>query len=156
MCGCGCNRCGGARQPGSVPGELDVIRHTHGRNYAMPSAHGASTLGTPLTIFASTQATEPVRFSAYGQTLQRHAATLVRQHNPIPYFHGFRGNISTALNVPGTIHNPVTFPAPYDGILPLALQPVVNKPQPYDVPRYAPGAVTARTLVNDVGGTTGV
>jgi hypothetical protein len=133
-----------------------VIRHAHGRDYAMPSAHGQSTLGTPLTVFSSTQASEPVRFSAYGQTLQRHAATLVRQHNPIPYFHGFRGNISTALNVPGAIHSPVVFAQAYDGILPLALQPQVNKPQPYDVPKYAPGAINARTVVNDVGGASGI
>ena len=156
MCGCGCGKCADARQPVTVRGELAIVRHAHGRNYAMPSVHGQSTLGTPLTMLSGNRATEPVRFSAYGQALQKHAETLVRQRNPIPYFHGFRGNVTTAVNVPGAIHAPVTFPEPYDGVLPLALQPVVNKPQPYDVPRYAPGVVTARTIVNDIGGDSGV
>lgn len=137
-------------EPDGVPGELDIVRHATGRDYSIAGGRGMSTVATPLTAFAHDDGVaEPVRYSAWGQAMKSRGATLAPQHAPVPFFHGFRGFISNGIRVPGGLHPPVTFPQAYDGIMPLLLQPAVNKPYPYTMPRYAAGTVSARTLIQD-------
>ncbi len=137
--------------PAGVSGEFDVVRHATGRNYSVTGTRGMATVAEPLTAFAHDDGVaEPVRTSAWGQAMLARGPVLAPQHAPIPFFHGFRGFISNGIRVPGGLHPPVTFPQAYDGVMPLVLQPSINKPYPYNMPRYAPGVTSARTVVNDV------
>lgn len=145
MCDCGCDTCG------SPPSKLNVIRHATGRDYSVAGVHDASTVGVPLTAFSrEDHVEEPVRYTAYGQAMHAAGPSLgLNKHNPIPYHHAFRGFITSNVRVPGGLHPPVTFPQGYDGVTPLSLQPLVNKPYPYTQARYSSGIISARNLVAD-------
>jgi hypothetical protein len=135
-----CNNCG--KSPTTlVTGERsgDSMRHggfnweVAGDDYASMAVHGPSSIARmpETTNPARNQQEDGVaRRSPSGAALQRNAARLVRQMEPLYNAPKYQNQIGITL-VQNAKNIPLVYTSGYDGILPMTEQPKVDKPYPY-------------------------